>query len=986
MTYQNVLKATGNFTEKYDTVEKALQAYMAVKRKGISIEKINKALNKTAPTGEKYTGPLLQDKFTKTEKKERAALAVKIREKMARYAISHRMNDKQAVPLIAAYIAEEGSRDKTVSDSRYPEEIMYDFSGTEAAAEKNAKISALFINARNAAGKMSPKDVNPYAKDFNKAHEELIRRFENYNVDGLLDHELSDAELVENFEIIEECKALCMQVQNIRDTYREMKIPLPESLKMRMNALVPKLRILEKFEQRLGVIDSPYYPEIDPEDPALAETEKGVGEEIMFTLDDDNPVPDELGTGQSSEYAAYAADAAGYNKFYYMAENEAIGEMIQRLGAKKEDIVFEIDGQAAEPFYQREDNGNYSVSFSHDTIPKLNGGTIGHVRIYDRTDPNREMVLPKTNGKHYHFNRALQGKTTIQEPQRPQPVQEPHPVKKWLNSWFFGVFQKEVDDYAKYQKESAEYDAKLAAFRQEVNVINGIKNNFETKLAQKAAEEKKKAEIEEIKSRQPGKAVEKGMERMLSVYSNKPRYLNEEAAKSANSIYGHGKVDEKKFKELKSFEIKGITIGGKQISEQEFAALAMAGTMKPGSGVTKFLRENPAEPRGNCDEDYLIVSNQTMFTADIATGRDNSFADYFDGIKQGRMTAYEALQEHKQGKSDKLAALLADGMVKMQLWFRDMGTGTPAADCPVEFYSKMADLIERDKKLSALVDTKMKGLMKDYAQKEKDFKTKAAESYKTMETLGEGIKGMADPNTEEGKKFGEAMEQYEINRTAYDHYRGIRELGVSLKNALKTIKSFRIANQLSKEANQARDTLREAALSGQPLDKETKKKCIRAMLRTAAMQTNQAAQEEDSVVKAMEEYEGPQTKMVKKGDKCKPKARAHLVGSYQFAESRPVAIMEQLSNKDGIEKLDDYVNMFIKPETVNEMMNKSEKELVLQFDHGKLTARMIKDKAELVKMEKQRQEMEEQRRREAGGNSKGSELGGESTRKVRSMA
>lgn len=463
MTYQNMLlKVIPSLLKKYGDSKKIFDAFMNAERKKVSVEKINEKLSTKSVDGNKYEGPLLQEnKFTEEEKAHRAEQYRKVREKMANYAIPHVISAKQAEPLVAEKIIKEKSKGKLSSGDRYPEELMYDISGTPEAAEKNAKISALFINARDVATDLKPGEENPYTHEINDLHKKLVSRCEKINVDHLLDHEPSIDELIDNFELLEECKGLAMQVQNIREAYKQMKIPLPAKLEKRMEALLPKFRILEKYEQKLATVNSPYYPEIDPEDPALLTiTVDGVAGEVTEELAEENSYPEDFGMFDS-EFSAYYGDVSSYENDYYAVELEAIGEIMQSRGTEKKDIAFEIDGKVFEkPFYRP--SGKDIIDLTTDKLSQLQSGEIKSIRVFDKNHPEREIKIPRTVGKDYPFSKMRVGQMHLDAPQRPAAVPKPNFFKRWFNSWF-GAFEQECSAYRGYEAEMAIYNEKMAA-------------------------------------------------------------------------------------------------------------------------------------------------------------------------------------------------------------------------------------------------------------------------------------------------------------------------------------------------------------------------------------------------------------------------------------------------------------------------------------------------------------------------------------------
>lgn len=614
MKYQQMYNQIApNLLQKYGDGEKAFQEVMKVQRKSIPIKRFNEELASKRVDGEKYEGPLLQDKFTPTEKKERAALGLKIREKMARYAIARHVSQKQADELLAEKIIKESSKDKTANGDRYPEELMFDLSGKPGAAEKNAEISALFINASDAAIDLKEGEKNPYEKEFNEVHEDLVKEFEAYNVDDLISRNLSDAELIEHFEVIERSKGFCLQVQNIRDCYREMKIDLPPELKKRMDALVPKFRILETYEQRLGVIDSPYYSEIDPEDPALAKIEEDVvGDEVVMSLAKEDPQPEEFAV-KRGEFFVYSGEAASFNQSYYSAEAYAMGEMLQQMGAKRENIVFEIDGKLSkEPYYQPDTEG---INLGVNVLPGLNSGEIKSLRIFDKTDPTREIKVPKTNEKNYQFNKMLQGKTSLNPPQPPKEVPKPGFFTKLFNSWF-GVFQKDIDTYKKYQDDLAALPAKQAAFEEEKKALNSLEKTFKTK---KGLYENIEQSFKDEKNIVEGD----GLDTFEKIYGAKDRKVKESWTEHTFA------AEHIKHLEEDNIDLEKLTPNGKKIDNRTFATVsAMCALAEP------FVGNRPDQYNPNTGKKEGKTPDSMMFEDLVVVNHRYGPRPNFSGIME----------------------------------------------------------------------------------------------------------------------------------------------------------------------------------------------------------------------------------------------------------------------------------------------------------------------------------------------------------------
>ena len=133
---------------------------------------------------------------------------------------------------------------------------------------------------------------------------------------------------------------------------------------------------------------------------------------------------------------------------------------------------------------------------------------------------------------------------------------------------------------------------------------------------------------------------------------------------------------QEQFDQLKPIDISGIRIGGKQLTDDQFAALAMCAAMTPDiGGKAKAEEYGPDSPITN--EEHTIVNN-TFYTCDLGKDnigdpknkqfrpRENAGAFFGPIINKGREAAFNALKEYQGGNLEPLGKLIAHG-AKLQM-------------------------------------------------------------------------------------------------------------------------------------------------------------------------------------------------------------------------------------------------------------------------------------------------------------------------------
>jgi len=294
------------------------------------------------------------------------------------------------------------------------------------------------------------------------------------------------------------------------------------------------------------------------------------------------------------------------------------------------------------------------------------------------------------------FSKPLDNIVVAKQPTAPVKPQEP--VKPKLTGWarfanaitFGRAYKKEVQAYNEYPGKLEQYNQDLKQYQRDEQQYQQDYTQFEKDMAKQAimqiglkksqlerskddisaeiAVERRKEEalFDAVKNKNYVSKLDAKLESMSNYYRPKP-VQNMEITGSKN---GQAYTQEQ-FDQLKPIDISGIKIGGKQLTDDQFAALAMCAALMPIiAGEEKANEYGKIRPLTS--EDQVIVSN-TFFTCDlgkdnIGDPKNNQFrprekAGAFFGpiINTGREYALHALQEYQKGRPVLLGKLIAYG-------------------------------------------------------------------------------------------------------------------------------------------------------------------------------------------------------------------------------------------------------------------------------------------------------------------------------------
>ncbi len=302
------------------------------------------------------------------------------------------------------------------------------------------------------------------------------------------------------------------------------------------------------------------------------------------------------------------------------------------------------------------------------------------------------------------------------------------------------------------------------------------------------------------------KEVDQGIDIAMNVYAAKPEIKKEwiaasEEDKSSSNLRLYTEQD---FSRLTKADIDpaSVNIGGKAVSEREFAALAMFGSLDPkiGMNAQKISVGDPAglvsglkadgytQEQG---EQIVSKSVRNSYTLDIlhTEARMNR---YFDSVNGGRKNAEEALKAYPEDKT-KLAGILADAIdfaAEVSGTYNSHALkGDYGVNGTVKLCGEMIDMMERDPELKALTQQKFEANEKAFC---------------------EGMNKQLAPFAKNGKGL---LEPREFN------------------TAIKDIRSYEKFMEVEQKGIEADAAIRSAAAENRELEPETKKGLIKDVLK-----------------------------------------------------------------------------------------------------------------------------------------------------------
>ena len=261
--------------------------------------------------------------------------------------------------------------------------------------------------------------------------------------------------------------------------------------------------------------------------------------------------------------------------------------------------------------------------------------------------------------------------------------------------------QERVDHHAEKGSQTA-YIENVNFLEKELASGNPVQDYVEPqrRAEERAAEQKA---FDDIKGPEFKSTLDKKVDAMMNYYSPNPKRIE-----SFTKEPGTGKAGpytKAEFDQLETINIKEMKVGGKQVTDEQFAALGIAATMREDIGGNVLYTQEAEESHAS-HKDWAIHHN-TMYTSDLFMNnspdgpkpRDNVGAFFSTAIQPGRKYAKEALDEYQQGKPEKLGGLIAEG-IKTQVNFSRHDPIRKHENLGVDVaIGKTMELLENDSKL-----------------------------------------------------------------------------------------------------------------------------------------------------------------------------------------------------------------------------------------------------------------------------------------------
>ena len=319
---------------------------------------------------------------------------------------------------------------------------------------------------------------------------------------------------------------------------------------------------------------------------------------------------------------------------------------------------------------------------------------------------------------------------TCSAPLKPGEVKlAPEPAVTRPPRWYHRAFKF----WGNNRKICADYDASKAAHdkwartaREAEAAAGAIEEKFGAKRTQavldaELTETFRSADAKRVADNQTALAdsaknmnlLEKGIGNAMELYAPKPVF-KEEYTRGDDKLY-----TQESFQQLNSTDLDPSTvkIGGKPVTDREFASLAMFGSLdpdlmiktqndnavdKPGPILESLQREGYSE---DVSKRLVGMTIGTSSTVDVFVGDPRIHGYFGNAINGGRDNAADALKAYASNDKTKLAAILANGLV----YAGEMVGATSAVNKQsvgvkgmAQLSKEMLDLMERDPELKEL--------------------------------------------------------------------------------------------------------------------------------------------------------------------------------------------------------------------------------------------------------------------------------------------
>lgn len=364
------------------------------------------------------------------------------------------------------------------------------------------------------------------------------------------------------------------------------------------------------------------------------------------------------------------------------------------------------------------------------------------------------------------------------------------PAPKWYHKLFNFIpsNQRRIDDYNRAVKEHRKWEKEIEAFGKELKERQkGVAEQYEAAQPAAQAIDERFGALRDDKSmaadREMSETIARaywkkhadilqgyvqkedyGIDIMQNVYGSHPK-VRKEWLKSGKrgEFEDNGLYTEKSFDLLTSAPIDPakVEIGGKGLTEREFATLAMFAATDADIGVA-VQTASVGDPSGAIEYFKQVVgynekqakqiiadSISNTYTQDVLHV-DNRMFKYFDtAMNGGRAKATEALKAYQKGEKGPLAEIM--GLAVKTAGSRAGVTGDDGVHPLGKVAGEMLSLMERDPELKAMAKASFEREEKEFCKgtpfKPRSFK-EMTDSIQKMQKFSEvrekGMKALAD--------------------------------------------------------------------------------------------------------------------------------------------------------------------------------------------------------------------------------------------------
>ena len=354
-------------------------------------------------------------------------------------------------------------------------------------------------------------------------------------------------------------------------------------------------------------------------------------------------------------------DRRGFSKM-----EKQIAALFAQLGINTSEKGFEKTASGAPRFFEIGEDGTIKNALGQDNDVKSEAflEKIAKGNVFTFPVGQKKPVQISTDGHaNIEFSKPLDNVMTVKEPEKPTLSG----WKSFLNKITFGsAYKKDVAEYKanmeQYREDKAVYD-KQAAFQKGVDNIQNSRS--EADISAEVEHERKWEEKQFAIARDKEHYVSK-LDAQINSMSNYYKPKPDQNKEITGTVNGKSYTQEQ-FDKLKTISIEGIKIGGKQLTDDQFASLAMCAALMPQHGGHVRL-DDFSEGAVTLEESAIV--HATFFTSDLGMVGENGVyrprenaGTYFEtAVEPGREYAVEALAAYQAGHPEKLGQLIAYGI------------------------------------------------------------------------------------------------------------------------------------------------------------------------------------------------------------------------------------------------------------------------------------------------------------------------------------